>query len=65
VAAGPLLAGVVEQPLSDILPDRLRSIQADRSGLLDFDDSQTAATGHPQNVALDLRQPHLTGLQTA
>jgi hypothetical protein len=46
MAAGPLLAGIVQQSLSYILPDRLRSIQADRIGLLDFDEPQAAATGH-------------------
>jgi hypothetical protein len=65
MAPGPLCAGIVQQSLADVLPDHLRSIQAGRIGLLDFDDPQTAATGHPQNVALNLGQPRLTGLQTA
>jgi hypothetical protein len=47
-SAGALLAGIFEQPLTDILPDRLGSGQPDGVGLLDFDGAVTAAAGDPQ-----------------
>ena len=53
VAAGSVLAGVVEQPLADLLPDRLGAVQADGVGLLDFDDALAAAARDAQHVALD------------
>jgi hypothetical protein len=53
MAAGPVLASVVEQPLSDILPDRVSAIQADRVGLLNFDDALATAAGNAQHVALN------------
>ena len=54
--AGPLLAGVVEQPLADVLPDGLGSGQPDGVGLLDFDGAAAAAAGDPQQVSLDVGQ---------
>ena len=36
MAARPLRAGVVQQPLADGLPDRCRPVEADRIGLLDL-----------------------------
>ena len=39
MTSGALLAGVIEQPLSDILPERLRPVEADRIGLLNLDDA--------------------------
>ena len=54
---GPLLAGVVEQPLTDVLPDRLGSGQPDGVGLLDFDGPPAAAAGNPQQVLLYFGQP--------
>jgi hypothetical protein len=36
MAAGPLLTGVVQEPLPDFLPDRLPAVEADRIGCLDF-----------------------------
>jgi hypothetical protein len=56
VAARPLLAGVVQQPLSDVLPHRLGSGQPDRVGLPDLDGAATAAAGDPQQVALNAGQ---------
>jgi hypothetical protein len=43
VAAGPLLAGIVEQPLADVFPDRLGAGEADRVGRLDLDGPTAAA----------------------
>jgi hypothetical protein len=57
VAAGALLACVVQQPLSDILPDRLGAGQPDRIGLLYHDGATAAATGDPQHVSLDVAEP--------
>jgi DNA end-binding protein Ku len=52
MATRPLLAGVVEQALSDILPDRFRSIQPDSVDLLDLDGSPAAAAGDPQQMPM-------------
>jgi hypothetical protein len=52
VATGPLLTGIVEQTLTDILADRLGSGQPEGVGLLDFDGAATAAAGDPQQVSL-------------
>ena len=60
--AGALLAGVVEQPLRDVLPDRVAAVQADRVGGLDFHGALAAAAGDAQHVTLNLRKrslPHL------
>ena len=60
--AGALLAGVVEQPLRDVLPDRVAAIQSDCIGGLDFDGPLAAAAGDAQYVALNFRKtsrPHL------
>jgi hypothetical protein len=60
--AGTLLAGVVEQPLRDVYPDRVAAIQSDCIGGLDFDGSLAAAAGDAQDVALNFRKtslPHL------
>jgi hypothetical protein len=55
--AGPLLAGVVQQPLPDILPDGLGSGQPDGIGLLDLDGPAAAPAGDPQQVSLDVAKP--------
>ena len=47
MAAGPLRAGVVQQALADVPPDRVQTIQPDSIGLLDLDDSPAAAAAHP------------------
>jgi hypothetical protein len=47
VAAGPLLAGIVQQALTDILPDRPGSRQPDGVGLLNLDNATAAAARHP------------------
>src|ERR1700730_520277 len=65
VTAGPLLTGIVEQPLSHVFPDRVRTIKPHSIDLLNFDDPAAAAAGDPQQGALELRQPRSTGLQTA
>ena len=52
--AGALLAGVVEQPLRDVLPDRVAAIQSDCIGHLDFHGPLAATTRDAQNVALNL-----------
>jgi len=57
VAAGALLAGVIQQPLSDILPERVRTIEAGGVDLLDLDDPGAAAAAHPQNMLRNLAQP--------
>jgi hypothetical protein len=60
--AGALLAGIVEQPLRDVLPDRVAAMQSDRIGGLDFHGPLTAAAGDAQDLALNFRKrslPHL------
>jgi hypothetical protein len=54
VAAGPDLAGIVQQALADILPDGFRPIQPDRVSLLYLDDALAAAARHPEHMAFDL-----------
>ncbi|MGY4372663.1 hypothetical protein ACVWZ3_000302 [Bradyrhizobium sp. i1.3.6] len=60
--AGALLACVVEQPLRDVLPDRVAAIQSDCIGGLDFHGPLAAAAGDAQDVTLNFRKtplPHL------
>jgi len=52
VAAGPLLAGVVEQPLADVPPDRLGAGEPEGVSLLDLDGPPAAAAADPQHVLL-------------
>jgi hypothetical protein len=54
--AGALLAGVVEQPLRDVLPDRVTAIQSDCIGSLNFHGPLTVAAGDAQYVALNFRE---------
>ena len=57
VTAGPLLAGVVEQPLRR-RPSRPRpAIEPDGIGLLDLDGPAAAGAGHPQNMLGNFGQP--------
>ncbi|MGY3532925.1 hypothetical protein ACVILK_003483 [Bradyrhizobium embrapense] len=60
--AGALLAGVVEQPLRDVLPGRAAAIQSDCIGRLDFDYSLAAAAGHAEDVALNVGKTSLPDL---
>src|ERR1700722_15274496 len=60
--ASARLAGVVEQPLRDVLPDRVAAIQSDCIGSLDFHGPLAATAGNAQYVALNFRKtslPHL------
>jgi hypothetical protein len=60
--AGALLAGVVEHPLRDALPDRVAAIQWDCIGGLNYHGPLAAAAADAQDVALDFRKtslPHL------
>jgi DNA end-binding protein Ku len=61
--AGALLASVVEQPLRNVLPDRVASIQSDCIGGLDFDDPLAAAAADAQHVALNLGKTSLPQLR--
>lgn len=62
ISAGALLAGIVEQPLRDVLPDRVVAIQSDCIGSLDFYGSLAAATGDAEHVALNFRKTSLSQL---
>ena len=57
MAPGPLSAGVVEQALTDILPDRVRTVEPGGVRLLDLDGPGAAAAAHPQNMLRNLAQP--------
>jgi 8-hydroxy-5-deazaflavin:NADPH oxidoreductase len=63
--AGALLAGVVEQPLRDVLPDGVAAVEPDRVDGLDFHGPLAAAAGDTQQVALDLHKPALPDLSAA
>jgi hypothetical protein len=60
--AGALPAGVVEQPLRDVLPDGVATVKPDRVDGLDFHGALAPATRDAQHVALDLREPSLPHL---
>ena len=59
MSSGALLAGVVEQSLRDVLPDRVAAIQSDCIGGLDFHGPLAAAARDAQHVALDFRKTSL------
>ncbi len=50
-------AGIVQQALADVLPDRVRTVEADGIGLLDFDGPAAAAAADPQYMLGNFRQP--------
>jgi hypothetical protein len=47
-----LLACIVQKPLSDVLPNRVGAVKADRVSRLDFQGAIAAPAGDAQNVAL-------------
>lgn len=57
MASRPLRAGVVQQPLSDILPERVCAVEARGIDLLDLDRSAAAAAPDPQKMLRYLIQP--------
>ena len=62
MSASALLAGVVEQPLCHVFPDRVAAIQSDGIGGLDFHGPLATAAGDSQYVTLNFRKtsvPHL------
>jgi hypothetical protein len=56
VAAGPVLAGVVEQALADLLPLGVLAIQPNSIHSLDFDDPVAPTARDPQHMLLDIAQ---------
>src|SRR5213080_3433684 len=62
MSASALLAGVVEQSLRDVLPERVAAIQSDCIGGLDFDGPLAAAAGDAQHVTLNFRKTSLPQL---
>src|SRR5258708_21056400 len=56
VSSGALLAGVVEQSLRDVLPDRVAAIQSECIGGLAFDGPPATPAGDPRRVGLQLRK---------
>src|ERR1700761_4684832 len=65
VAADPLRAGIVEQALANLFPDRVWAVKPDGVGLLDFDGPAAAAAGDPQQMALDFGKLPLARLEGA
>ena len=63
MAAGPLLTGIVQEPLRNILPDPIAAIQSDGVGGLDFHGSLAAPAGYAQDVALNFAEAPLTHLE--
>jgi len=59
VASCPDLAAVVEQPLTNVLPDRVRPIQFDRIEALYLDTTGASSAFDPKQFARNLRQAHL------
>src|ERR1700732_1677400 len=57
VTAGPVLAGVIQEPLAHVFPDGLGSGQPDSIGLLNLDDASAPAARHPQNMLRNFREP--------
>ena len=62
MAAGPLLTGIVQEPLRNILPDPIAAIQSDGVGGLDFHGPLAPPAGNAQDVALNVGQAPLTHL---
>jgi len=50
------MARVVQQPLRDLLPNGVATVEPDRVDGLDFQGALAAATGDAQHVVLDLRK---------
>ena len=65
MATSPDLAGVVEQTLPDLLPDRLGSGHADGIGRLDLDRSAAAPAADPQQVTVDVAKSLLSSTEFA
>src|ERR1700744_761815 len=65
VPACPLLTGVVEQLLPDVLPYCPGSVEAERINLLNLNGPAAPTTSNPQQVSLDLRKRFSAGLQIA
>jgi hypothetical protein len=64
VATGAICAGLVEQALRDILPDRIWSIKPYRVSLLNFEDTKAAQALNPQQVLGDFREATLLDRQS-
>jgi hypothetical protein len=56
-ASRTLRAGVVQETLADVLPDRLGAGQPDSICLLDLDGPAAAGAPHPQNMLGNFGQP--------
>jgi hypothetical protein len=59
VAPGELLASVVQEPLTDVLPDRFRTVEPDGIQFLDLDGPAATPVAHPQYMLGELAQSHL------
>lgn len=55
IEAGALRAGVVQQTLADLSPDRVSPLEASGVCLLNFHDPLAAAAGDAQHVTAGLR----------
>jgi hypothetical protein len=59
VASSADLTAVVEQALTDVLPDSMRPVQLDCIEVLDFDAAATLGAFDPHQFARNLRKAHL------
>lgn len=59
VPAGANGAGLIEQPLTDVLPEGLLAIEPNGVCLLNFDDPRAALALDAEQMALDVRKPAL------
>src|SRR6476659_2140961 len=57
MAPGPPRAGVVQKARTDILPNRVRTVEPGGVRLLDLDGPGAAAAAHHQNMLRNLAQP--------
>lgn len=63
VSPGPLSAGIVEQPLRDILPDGVAAVQSDCIRGLNLHGPLAATAGNAKYVALDIGEPSRSDLR--
>jgi hypothetical protein len=63
MSACSISAGVVEQSLSNVLPDGMRCIEPHRVSLLNFDDARTTSALDAEHMSGNFRQAALLDWQ--
>jgi hypothetical protein len=59
MSSGAVLAPIVQQPVPDVFPNRVRAIQPEGIGLLNLDGATATQTFHAKQVPRDFGQPSL------